>query len=87
MQGVVVGSYGNSTACELSVLANWNGYAAELVYLEVSLKDVQARMVRNKVTAARAATESDVFERHVGGFEPPQADEVATVLRNAASIP
>jgi predicted kinase len=66
--------------------ASENGYAAELLYLEVSLKDVQARIVRNQVTADRAAIESEVFERHVREFEPPQADEVATILRNADDV-
>jgi hypothetical protein len=43
-------------------------------------------MVKNEVTAARAAVESDVFERYVREFEPPQADEVATVLCNAEDV-
>jgi predicted kinase len=63
-----------------------NGYAAELVYVEASLKDVRARMAQNKVTATRPAVESDVFERHVREFESPQADEVATVLRNSDDV-
>ena len=68
-------------------LAFENGYATELVYLEVSLKDVQARIVRNEVAATRATIESKVFERHIREFEPPRTDEVATVLRNAEDVP
>jgi len=63
-----------------------NGYVAELVYLEVSLEEVQARMVRNRMKAARPAIESNVFGEHVENFEPPQTDEVATVLRSAEDI-
>jgi predicted kinase len=63
-----------------------NGYVAELVYVEVSLEEVQARMVRNKMTAARPAVESHVFGEHVQQFEPPQTDEVATVLRDAEDV-
>jgi len=68
-------------------LASENGYATELVHLEVSLKDVQARIVRNEVAATRATIESKVFERHIREFEPPRTDEVATVLRNAEDVP
>jgi predicted kinase len=66
--------------------ASENGYVAELVYLNVSSEEVQARIVRNEVTAARPAIEMNVFRAHVQEFEPPQADEVATVLRNAQDI-
>jgi predicted kinase len=50
-----------------------NGYVAELVYLEVSLEEVQARMVRNRMKAARPAIESNVFGEHVENFEPGSA--------------
>jgi hypothetical protein len=63
-----------------------NGYVPELVYLEVSLEKVQARMVRNRMTAARPTIEANVFREHVQKFEPPQTDEVATVLRNAEDV-
>jgi hypothetical protein len=63
-----------------------NGYVAELVYLEVPLEEVQARMVRNTMTAGRRSIESNVFAEHVREFETPQADEVATILRNAESV-
>lgn len=66
--------------------ASENGYVVELAYLEVSLEEIQTRMVRNMVVAARLAIERNVFEEHVQRFEPPQADEVATVLRNAEDI-
>jgi predicted kinase len=69
-----------------SELARENGYIVELVYLDVSLEEVQARMVRNSVTAARPAIESHVFGEHIQKFEPPQTDEVATVLRNVQDV-
>jgi predicted kinase len=67
-------------------VAGENGYVAELVYLEVSLKEVQARIVRNTMTAGRRSMESNVFGEHVREFETPQADEAATVLRNAENV-
>ena len=38
-----------------------NGYIAELVYLDVPLQDVQARIVHNSMTTSRCSIESDVF--------------------------
>jgi hypothetical protein len=37
-----------------------NGYVPELVYLEVSLEEVQPRMVRNRMTAARPTIEPNL---------------------------
>jgi predicted kinase len=48
-----------------------NGYVPELVYLEVSVEEVQARIVRNITTAGRRSTESNVFGEHVREFENP----------------
>ena len=62
------------------------GYIAELVYLEVPLQEVQARIVRNTMTAGRHSIESNVFGEHVRGFEVPNDGEVATVLRNAEDV-
>ena len=61
-------------------------YIAELVYLEVPLQEVQARIARNTMTAGRHSIESDVFGEHVRGFEVPHNGEVATVLRNAEDV-
>jgi predicted kinase len=69
-----------------SEFASENGYVAELVYLAVSLEEVQERIVRNTITTARHSIESNVFGAHVQEFEPPQADEVTTVLRNAEDV-
>jgi predicted kinase len=66
--------------------AHENGYIAELVYLDVPLQDVQARIVQNSVTASRRSIESNIFGEHVRGFEAPQVDEAATVLRNPEDV-
>ena len=68
------------------VFARENGYLVELVYLEVPLQDVQARICQNSVTAGRHSIEPGIFGEHVRGFEAPQADEAATVLRNPEDI-
>jgi predicted kinase len=66
--------------------AQENGYIAEVVYLDVPLQEVQARMVQNSITASRHSIEANIFDEHVRGFEPPQAGEVATVLRNPEEV-
>jgi len=66
--------------------AHKNSYTVELVYLEVSLQEVQARIVQNSMTGSRRSIESTVFGEHAQKFEPPQTDEVATVLRNAEDV-
>ena len=67
-------------------LADENGYLAELVYLDVRLQDVQARMARNSLTASRRPIEAKIFAEHVRRFEAPQVDEAATVLRDSEEI-
>jgi len=66
--------------------AHENGYSAELVYLEIPLQDLQARMVQNSVTTSRHSIEAYVFDDHVRRFEAPQADEAPTVLRNTKDV-
>jgi hypothetical protein len=68
------------------VFARENGYLVELVYLEVPLQEVQARIFQNSVAASRHSIEPNIFGEHVRGFEAPQADEAATVLRNPDDI-
>jgi predicted kinase len=63
-----------------------HGYVTQLLYLQVSLQEVEARIARNTMTAARHSIESRVFGEHVREFENPQADEVVTVLRNAEDV-
>jgi len=63
-----------------------NGYIAELVYLDVPLQDVQARIVHNSMTTSRCSIESDVFGEHMRGFEAPHADEAPTVLCNHEDV-
>ncbi len=68
------------------VFARENGYLVELVYLDVPLQDLQARIFQNSVTAGRHSIEPNIFEEHVRGFEAPEADEAPTVLRNPGDI-
>ena len=66
--------------------AHENGYIVELVYLEIPLQDVQARIVQNSMTASRRSIGSNILGEHVREFEAPQADEAATVLRNPEDV-
>lgn len=45
--------------------AEENGYSAELVYLDVPLQEVHARMIQNSRTAGRHSIEAHVFDEHV----------------------
>ena len=66
--------------------ARENGYSAELIYLDVPLQVVQARIVENSVTASRRSIELNRFAEHVREFEVPHADEAATVFRNPEDV-
>jgi predicted kinase len=63
--------------------AHEDGYRAEVVYLDVHLQDVQARMVPNSLTASRRPIEAKIFAEHVRRFEAPQANEAAAVVRGS----
>jgi predicted kinase len=63
-----------------------NGYTTELVYLDVPLEAVQARMAENFLKASRRSIEANVFEEHVRRFKAPQPDQAATVLSNPEDI-
>ena len=63
-----------------------NGYVTELVYLEVSLAEVEARMERNGISGSRHLIDANVFEENIRSFEAPQPDEAATVLHNPEDV-
>jgi len=42
-----------------------NGYVTELVYLEVSLAEVEAKMERNGISGSRHLIDGNVFEENI----------------------
>jgi predicted kinase len=61
-------------------LADANGYALVLVFVDTSLDVIRRRMDENAGSRYRAAIRDDVFDDHVRTFERPGPDENAIVF-------
>jgi predicted kinase len=67
-------------------LAEANGYALVLVFVDTPLDVIRRRMDANAACRHRAASCDEVFDEHVRTFEPPGADENAIVFTPGEAV-